>query len=110
MQQNKMPKRAMITIEDSPSPPHVKDEAECEPSTPPPTTPKKARTTPSAASTPVSASKKTPGGETFQSQARTAKGRYMEMIIESGLKALNKKDVLAEVSPDDTLATRCTDI
>jgi hypothetical protein len=100
----------MITIDDSPSPPHVKDEAEYEyePSTPPPTTPKKARKTPSAASTPVSASKKTPGGETFQSQARTAKGRYMEMIIETGLKALNKKDVLAEVSPDDTLATRYT--
>jgi hypothetical protein len=32
----------------------------------------------------------------------------MEMIIETGLKALNKKDVLAEVSPDDTLATRYT--
>lgn len=32
----------------------------------------------------------------------------MEMIIETGLKALNKKDVLAEVSPDVTFATRYT--
>jgi hypothetical protein len=101
----------MITIEDSPSPPPVKDEAEheYESSTPPPTTPKKARKTPSATSTPVSTSRKIPSsGGTPESQARTAKGRYMEMIIETGLKALNKKDVLAEVSPDDTFATRYT--
>jgi hypothetical protein len=99
--QTSMPKRATITIEDTPSPRAIKDDpdAQDQSSTPPPTTPKRAKKSSSAPSTTGSSTKKSPAPRNIpESAARTAKGRFMEMLIESGLKSINKKDVQEEVS------------
>jgi hypothetical protein len=74
---------------DRSSPSEYKDE----PSTPPPKTPKKAKN-----STPGSSGKKAKPSPMAESVARTAKGRYMEMIFERGLKSLTKQEVQDEVS------------
>jgi hypothetical protein len=77
-----------------------------EPSTPPPTTPKKAKKSPSTPSTNGSRGsiKESPGNGMPGSLAKTARGRYMEMIYEAGLKAINKKDVQDQVSSDNDAA------
>jgi hypothetical protein len=77
-----------------------------EPSTPPPTTPKKAKKTPCTPSTNGSRSsiKQSPGNGMPGSLAKTARGRYMELIFEAGLKAINKKDVQDEVSYHEDVA------
>jgi hypothetical protein len=76
-----------------------------EPSTPPPTTPKKAKKSPSTPSTNGSRGsiKESPGNGMPGSLAKTARGRYMEMIYEAGLKAINKKDVQDQVSKKDDI-------
>jgi len=87
-----MAKRAASESNESLSP---KDE----PSTPPPTTPKKAKKSPSTPSTTGSRSKmESPGNGMPGSLAKTARGRYMELIFEAGVKAINKKAVQDEVS------------
>jgi hypothetical protein len=79
-----------------------------EPSTPPPTTPKKAKKSPSTPSTNGSRGsiKESPGNGMPGSLAKTARGRYMEMIYEAGLKAINKKDVQDQVSHRGDVADR----
>lgn len=92
MNQATMTKRAASEYDDYLSPKE-------EPSTPPPTTPKKAKKSPSTPSTTGSRSKNdSPGNGMPGSLAKTARGRYMELIFEAGLKAINKKTVQDEVS------------
>jgi hypothetical protein len=70
-----------------------------EPTTPPPTTPKKAKKSPPTPSTTSSRTKNdNPGNGIPGSLAKSARGRYMELIFEAGLKAVNKKVVQDEVS------------
>lgn len=45
-----------------------------------------------------------PGNGMPGSLAKTAKGRYMEMIYEAGLKAINKKDVQDQVNLEPAAA------
>ena len=77
-----------------------------EPSTSPPGTPKKAKKSPSTPSTTGSRGSvnESPGNGMPGSLAKTAKGRYMEMIYEAGLKAINKKDVQDQVSLEPAAA------
>jgi len=86
-----MAKRAASESNESLSP---KDE----PSTPPPTTPKKAKKSPSTPSTTGSRSKmESPGNGMPGSLAKTARGRYVELVFEAGLKVIDKKAVQVEV-------------
>jgi hypothetical protein len=68
--------------------------------------PKKAKKSPSTPSTTGSRGsiKESPGNGMLGSLAKTAKGRYMEMIYEAGLKAINKKDVQDQVSSGEDVA------
>jgi len=77
-----------------------------EPSTSPPGTPKKAKKSPSTPSTTGSrgSTKESPGNGMPGSLAKTAKGRYIEMIYEAGLKAINKRDVQDQVSHEPAAA------
>ena len=89
-----MPKRAASESVHSDSSTLVKDES----STPPPVTPKKAKKSPSASISGSSSKKESLGNGMPGSLAKTPRGRYMELIFEAGLKAVNKKAVQDEVS------------